>query len=70
MCVEESDTAPPAALPPPPSAAAKAAAAKIRHSEELLQTAAIDTSLQKPVDHKKLAGSKVLTDTLPSLTHH
>ena len=41
----------------------EAAAAKIRRAEDLLLTAAIDASLQKPVDPQRLVGSKVHTGT-------
>ena len=44
--------------------------AELRRDEELLLTAAIDESLQKPVDPQKLAGSKVHTGTMPLLAHH
>ena len=44
--------------------------AKIRSTEELLLTAAINASLQEPVDPQKLAGSKVHTGTMPLLAHH
>jgi hypothetical protein len=41
--------------------------AKIRRAEDQLLKAAIDESLQKPVDPRKLASSKVHTATIPLL---
>ena len=69
---EEGDTAPPTSQPPPPPpppppSSAAAAAAKTRRAEDQLLKAAIDESLQKPVDPRKLASSKVHTATIPLL---
>ncbi len=58
---------PPPLPPPPPPPPPSAAAAKSRRDEELLLNAAIDMSLQKPVDPRKLASSKVHTVTMPLL---
>jgi hypothetical protein len=44
---------------------AAAAAAKLLRTEERLLKTAIDESLQKPVDPRKLVSSKVHTDTMP-----
>jgi hypothetical protein len=41
------------------------AAAKTRRAEDLLLQAAIDASLQKPVDPLKLVGTNVRTTTMP-----
>jgi hypothetical protein len=57
-------------LPPPPPATAEAAtrttaASKIARAEERLLQAAVEESLQLPVDSLKLAVSEVRTVTMP-----
>jgi hypothetical protein len=64
---QEEEEAPQPPLPPstPPRRAAMAAAKHRRRDEDRLLQAAIDASLQQPVDPRKLIGTKVRTTTIP-----
>ncbi len=72
----EKDDAPSQAPPPPPPPPPQpAAAAEVRRSRaggktpKLLQDTAMHASLQKPVDPRRLASSKVHTVTMPLVSH-
>ena len=61
---EEEEAAPPprAPTPPPPRARSKAS-----RNEAVLLQAAIDASLQQPVDPRRLVGTKVCTTSMSLL---
>ncbi len=76
--MEEDDALPESPPPPPPAEAeppplpAAEAAGRSRaggKTQKLAQDTAMHEHLQKPVDPRKLASSKVHTDTMPLLAH-